>query len=142
MRYFEDFQIGEVATTKGRTITETDIVLFAAFSGDWHQLHTNEEYAKKGPFGERIAHGYLVLTVASGLMPLEETAIIAFYGMDKLRFLGPTRIGDTIHARIEVMEKEGENENGGIISFEIHIVNQKDKDVAAYVLKLLVGKKK
>jgi len=56
---------------------------FAAFSGDWNPLHTDDEYAKKGPFGERIAHGFLVLAVASGLMPLEEMAIIAFYGMDR-----------------------------------------------------------
>ncbi len=90
MKYYEDFEVGYVDTTRARTITEADIVNFAAFSGDWYPLHTDVEYAKKGPFGERIAHGMLVLSVAVGLMPLYEMAIVAFYGMDKVRFTAPT----------------------------------------------------
>ncbi|GAF86639.1 unnamed protein product, partial [marine sediment metagenome] len=64
MKYFEEIQVGDVEVTRARTITEADIVNFAAFSGDWYPLHTDVEYAKKGPFGERIAHGMLVLSVA------------------------------------------------------------------------------
>ena len=78
MKYFDDFKMGEKIVTKGRTITEADIVLFAAFSGDWHQLHTNVEFAKNGPFGERIAHGFLVLSVASGLKDLREWRLWPF----------------------------------------------------------------
>jgi acyl dehydratase len=141
MRYFDDFQMGERIVTRGRTITEADIVFFAAFSGDWNQLHTNAEYAKKGPFGERIAHGFLVLCVASGLMPLEEMAIIAFYGMDKVRFLAPTKIGDTIHIEMEVAEKQEKNEKSGVISFQNTIKNQRGENLVIFIMKLLLEKK-
>lgn len=83
----------------------------------WHQLNTNVEFAKNGPFGERIAHGFLVLFVASGFMGLEEMAIIAFYGIDHLRCVGPTRVGNTIHLEMEAVEKEKKNEKGNKVSF-------------------------
>jgi len=140
MKYFDDFEIGEKIVTKGRSITEADIVLFSAFSGDWHQLHTNVEFAKKGPFGERIAHGFLVLVVSSGLMPLEEMAILAFYGMDNVRFLAPTKIGDTIHVEMEVLEKQ-EKEKGGVVSFKSSIRNQKEEDVTTSTMKMVLHKK-
>ena len=140
MKYFDDFEMGEKIVTKGRSITEADIVLFSAFSGDWNQLHTDIEYAKEGPFGERIAHGFLVLAVASGLMPLEEMAILAFYGMDKVRFVGPTKIGDTIHVEMEVLEKQ-EKEESGVVSFKTSIKNQKEEDVAILTIKLVIHKK-
>ena len=106
MKFFEDFELSEKRVSRARTITETDIVLFAAFTGDWYPLHTDAEYAKKTPFGERIGHGFLSLSVASGLLPLSEISIIAFYGMDKVRFFGPVKIGDTIHVEEEVMEED------------------------------------
>ncbi|MBK5100715.1 MAG: hypothetical protein JJE15_06945 [Desulfobacteraceae bacterium] len=140
MRYFDDFKMGEKIITKGRTITEADIVLFAAFSGDWHQLHTNVEFAKNGPFGDRIAHGFLVLSVASGLMGLEGMAIVAFYGMDNVRFVGPTRIGDTIHLEMEVTEKKEKDEKSGVVSLKITIKNQKEDVLAVFIMKLLIEK--
>jgi acyl dehydratase len=140
MKYFDDFDIDEKFITKGRSINESDIVLFAAFSGDWNPLHTNIEFAKKGPFGERIAHGFLVLAVASGLMPLEEMAIIAFYGMDKVRFVRPTIIGDTIHVEMEVLEKQ-EKEKSGVVSFKTSIKNQQEEDVAVLIMKLVLHKR-
>jgi len=142
MKYFDDFEIGDKSVSKGRTITETDIVMFAAFSGDWHQLHTNVEFAKKGPFGERIAHGFLVLVAASGLMPLEEMAILAFYGMDKVRFLGPTKIGDTIHVEMEAIEKEDKNEKNGVVSFKSSIKNQKEENLAVFIMKFSLHKQR
>jgi len=141
MRDFDDFQIGEKIITKGRTITEADIVSFAGLSGDWHQLHTNIEYARKGPFGERIAHGFLVMSVASGLMPLEEMAVIAFYGMDRVRFLGPTKIGDTISVEMQVDEKKPQNETSGVVSFQTSIKNQRKDSVVVFTMKMLLGKK-
>ena len=140
MRYFDDFKMGEKIITKGRTITEADIVLFAAFSGDWHQLHTNVEFAKNGPFGDRIAHGFLVLSVASGLMGLEGMAIVAFYGMDNVRFVGPTRIGDTIHLEMEVPEKKERDEKSGVVSLKITIKNQKEDVLAVFIMQLLIEK--
>jgi len=141
MKYFDDFKIGEKIVTKGRSITEADIVLFAAFSGDWHQLHTDIEFAKKGPFGERIAHGFLVLAVSSGLMPLEGMAVLAFYGMDKVRFLGPTKIGDTIHVEMEVAEKQEKDEKSGVVSFMSHIKNQREEDLAILAMKVALHRK-
>jgi acyl dehydratase len=140
MKNFDDFQIGEKIVTKGRTITEADIVSFASLSGDWHQLHTNIEYARKGPFGERIAHGFLVLSVASGLMPLEEMAVIAFYGMDRVRFLRPTKIGDTIAVRMQVDDKKERNETSGVISFQVSVDNQREDSVVVFSMKMVLEK--
>ena len=141
MRYYDDFQVGDIEVTRARTITEADIVNFAAFSGDWYPLHTDIEYAKKSPFGERIAHGMLVLSVATGLMPLYEMAIIAFYGMDKVRFTAPTKIGDTIHVELEVIEKQDKGELGGVVSLKESVKNQRGEDVAISTIKVFIAKK-
>jgi len=141
MKYFDDFEINEKIITKGRTITECDIVMFAALSWDNHPLHTDKEFAKKGPFGERIAHGFLVLTAASGLMPLEEMSILAFYGMDHVRFLAPTKIGDTIHLEMVVSEKKEKNDKSGVVSFKTTVKNQKDESVCVFTMKLALYKK-
>ena len=96
--YFEDFAVGHKTISRSRTITEADIVNFAGLSGDFIELHMSEEWAGKGPFGKRIAHGLLVLSVSSGLtVQLGQTTdtVIAFYGIDRLRFTKPTFIGDT-----------------------------------------------
>jgi acyl dehydratase len=140
MRYYDDFQVGDVEVTRARTITETDIVNFAAFSGDWYPLHTDIEYAKRGPFGERIAHGMLVLSVATGLMPLYEMAIVAFYGMDKVRFTAPTKIGDTIHVELEVIEKQDKGDLGGVIALKESVKNQRGEDVAVSTMRVLIAK--
>jgi acyl dehydratase len=141
MRYYDDFNVGDTEVTRARTITETDIVNFAAFSGDWYPLHTNVEYAKKSPFGERIAHGMLVLSVATGLMPLYEMAIVAFYGMDKVRFTAPTKIGDTIHVELEVAEKEDKGDIGGVIALKESVKNQKGEAVAVCSMKVLIARR-
>ena len=141
MQYFEDFQVGDKIVTRARTITEADIVMFAAFSGDWYPLHTDVEYAKKSPFGERIAHGMLVLSATSGLMPLYDMAIVAFYGMDKVRFMAPTKIGDTLRLEMEVVEKNDKGEMGGVVTFQNKVKNQKDEDVAVSILKIFIAHK-
>jgi len=142
MKYFEDFQVGETVVTRARTVTETDIVSFAALTGDWYPLHTDVEYAKKGPFGERIAHGFLVLSVASGLLPLSEIAIIAFYGIDKLRFVNPVKLLDTIHVEFETVEKQGRDERGGVITFRQTVKNQKGEVIAVGTMRSFIAKGK
>jgi len=141
MRYYDDFQLKDRIVSRARTITEADIVMFAAFSGDWHPLHTDEEYSKKALFGQRIAHGFLVLSVASGLMGLAEMAILAFYGMDRVRFLAPTKIGDTLNLEMEVVEKTDRNEKDGLVTFKTAIKNQKGEAVAVMDMKFLMAKK-
>ena len=141
MRYFEDFQVGDVEITRARTVTEADIVNFAAFSGDWYPLHVDAEFAKKSPFGERIAHGMLVLSVATGLMPLYEMAIVAFYGMDKVRFTAPTKIGDTIHVELEVLDTQDKGELGGVIGFKNSVKNQQGVVVTVSIMKVMLAKR-
>ena len=141
MKYFEDFTVGEIVVTRARTITETDIVNFAALTGDWYPLHTDVEYAQKGPFGERIAHGLLILSIANGLMPLYDMAIVAFYGMDKVRFTAPTKIGDTIHVELEVVEKQDKGDIGGVITLKEYVKNQRGENVALSTKKVLIGKR-
>ena len=140
MIYFDDVQMGQKIVTRGRTITEADIVMFAALSGDWYELHVNKEFAKNMPFGERIAHGMLVLSIATGFITPYETAVIAFYGMDKVRFVGPTKIGDTIHVETEVVDLK-DKETHGVVSHEVHVKNQRGEDVAILTTKVAMGKK-
>ena len=81
-RYGDDLEVGDSFTTKGRTITEADLVNFAALTWDTYPLHVDAEWASKTMFGERIAHGMLVLSYAAGLVPMQPGPIVAFYGMD------------------------------------------------------------
>ena len=141
MKYFEDFQVGEKLTTRARTIIEADLMAFAALTGDWYPLHTDVEFAKRSRYGERIAHGMLVLSYANGLIPFCDMAIIAFYGMDRIRFTAPTKIGDTIHVELEVTEKQERDEHSGLITFKEWVKNQRDEGVATCFLKLLLAKR-
>jgi acyl dehydratase len=139
MRYYEDFKVHQKLVTRGRTITEADIVNFAAFSGDWYPLHTDAEYAKKTPFGERVAHGMLTLAASTGLVPLYDMAIVALYGMDKIRFMKPTKIGDTIHVEQEIIELQDKGDNG-VVSTMWHIKNHSGEDMANLIVKFLIAK--
>ena len=129
---FEDFAIGDTGTSVGRTVTETDIVNFAALSGDWNQIHTDVEYAAGTMYRERIAHGLLVLSIASGLavrMGFMEGTVQAFMGLD-WQFRGPTKIGDTVRVHAEVTElKPMPRLNGGLVTFRMQILNQRDEIV-------------
>jgi 3-hydroxybutyryl-CoA dehydratase len=141
--YFEDFEIGHISRSRGRTITEADIVNFAGLSGDFVELHTNEEYAKAGPFGRRIAHGLLVLSISSGLMvQMGQTTdtVIAFYGIDRLRFVRPTFIGDTVRVEKKVIDRQ-EKEKGGVVTFETSVLNQNGEPVLVYIDKLMIKRR-
>lgn len=140
-KYFNEIEVGEKNVTRARTITEGDIVNFAAFTGDWHPLHSDMEYAKEAAFGERIAHGLLVISVASGLTPLIPGAVMAFYGIDKLRFVSPTKIGDTIHVETEIIAKDERNDTSGLVTVKHVVKNQRGEDVAISTWKMLVAKR-
>lgn len=140
--YFEDTSVGDTHVTGGRTITETHLVNFAMFSGDWHPIHTDVEYAAAdGRFGARIAHGALVLSVALGLVTFWPPAMKAFYGIDKLRFVAPTRIGDTLHVATEVVAVEPKGEDAGVVTSRFTVRNQRGEDVLVATLKSLVARK-
>ena len=142
-RYYEDFKVGEVMETPGRTITEADLVNFAGVSGDFFSLHIDEEYAKKTMFGRRIAHGLLTLAVVSGFwskMGLFEGTLIAFYGIDRLRFTKPVYIGDTIRARIEVVDKVEKGEHG-LVTLKHEVFNQRGELVLVFDAKFLLKRR-
>lgn len=140
-KFFEDFSVGEETISQGRTITETDVVNFAAFSGDWTQLHTDVEYAKTTMFGERISHGLLGLAIMSGLLAglgLVEGTVIAFAGLD-WKFRAPIKIGDTIHAAIRVKQKkEMKAAGGGFVLLEARVLNQREEVTQQGDLNLLI----
>lgn len=130
-RYFEEFEIGDTVITQGRTITAADIVNFAGLSGDFNAIHTDAEFAKQG-FGQRVAHGLLITSIASGLAVqtgfIDGTAI-AFREMST-KFSLPVFIDDTIHVRLEVTEKKEQRRlGGGLISLKCRILNQDEKIV-------------
>ncbi len=125
--YFEDFEIGMKITTPARTITEADIVNFAGLSGDFNALHTDAEFAKQTMFGKRIAHGLLVLSIASGLAARQgfiEGTTLAFRGLE-WRFSAPVFIGDTIHMEAEVTELNPMPRlKGGQVLLKATVLNQ------------------
>jgi acyl dehydratase len=141
--YFEDFRPGAEHVTRGRTITEGDVMSFAGLSGDYTELHTNEEFARQTPFGRRIAHGLLTLAISSGLtvqMNLITGTVVAFYGIDKLRFVKPVFIGDTIHVKKTVVETLSKSSAMGVVTFETTVVNQNGETVLVYRDKLAIKK--
>ena len=125
--YFEDFTIGVKLRTAGRTITEADIVTFAGLSGDFNQIHTNAEYAAADTFGQRVAHGLLVQSIATGLAVQSgviEGTVLAFRELDA-KFSLPVYIGDTVHVEIEIVDKKPfPRLRGGNVVMKYAVVNQ------------------
>jgi 3-hydroxybutyryl-CoA dehydratase len=141
--FYNEFKIDDTFLTAGRTITEADIVAFAGLSGDFNSLHMDQEYAKAGAFGQRIAHGLLILSISSGLTVqagLTTDSIIAFYGIDKLRFVKPVFIGDTVRVKNRVIEltPKKDDETRGLITFETTVIKQQDETVLVCHRRLLL----
>lgn len=129
--YFDDFTVGEVRTTSGRTVTESDVVQFAGLTGDYNPIHTDEQYAQMTPFKGRIAHGLLVLSFAAGLvnrLGFTEGSVIAFIGL-KWKYTKEVRINNTIYAKIKTLRKKTADEKSGLIVFDVEILNQDDEIV-------------
>lgn len=130
--YFEDFEIGQNVITAGRTITEPDIVRFAGLSGDFNQIHTDAAYAAGGPFGERVAHGLLVQSIATGLAVQSgfiEGTVLAFRELT-CKFSLPVFIGDSVHVTLEIVEKKAiPRLGGGQIIMKFRVLNQHGKAV-------------
>ena len=130
--YFEDIQIGVEMVTRGRTITESDLVQFAGLTGDYNPMHTDAEYMKSSTFGQRVAHGMLTLSYAVGQayqLGFMERTVIAFRGLE-MKFSLPVFINDTIHVELVVREKtEARRLGGGWVVLDVKIVNQAGKTV-------------
>lgn len=140
-RYFDEIALDERLVTRGRTITESDVVQWCALTGDWYVLHTNAHYAASTRFGKRVVPGLLVQAYAAGLgVPPDAPAIIANYGTDALRFVAPTYIGDTLHLEARVLSKETKREDrDGVVRLEWNMVNQNGVLVMKSDLQILMA---
>ena len=145
--YFDDLREGDWFTSRARTITETDLVVFSGLSGDYSSIHIDEEMAKASSFGGRIAHGCLTLSIATGfefqLMAGErENRVIAFYGLDKVRFTKPVHIGDTLHLEGDIAALQDKGDKGGVVTMNQRIVNQRGETVASFEKRTLNAKRR
>jgi 3-hydroxybutyryl-CoA dehydratase len=142
--YFEDFETSGDMVTRGRTVTEADVLAFAGLTGDYMELHTNEEYARSTKFGRRIAHGALIFSISMGLatrMNMLDDTLLAFAGVDKLRFVDPVFFGDTVHVVKKVVDRKELGAAQGTVTFDTRVLNQHGKLVLAYMDRLLVKKR-
>lgn len=143
--YWEEWQVGAEFESPARTVTEADIVAFAGLSGDYNPLHVNEEYCKTTIFGGRIAHGPLVYAIAAGLLfqlHLYDDTLIAFLGFENLKFTKPVKPGDTIRARIKVLEKrESSNADRGVMKRQLQVLNQRGEVVQEGIQAFLLKRK-
>ena len=119
--------------TVGRTVAESDIFTFAGFSGDYNQIHTDAEFSKDAPFGQRVAHGLLGLSIASGLIMrtgILEGTVIAFREINNWKFINPIFIGDTIHVETEVTETKAlPRIGGGAVVIKLDVKKQSGETV-------------
>lgn len=143
--YWEDYVVGTKRESSGRTMTEADIVVHAGQTGDFYPHHMDAEWCKTQVFGQRVAHGTLILSIAVGVLAGEINEAAFSYGYDRVRFIGPVFIGDTItsHAEISVKRDYGKApEDFGIVDEQVTVVNQRSETVLAFVHVYLVEREK
>jgi acyl dehydratase len=129
-RYFEDYAEGEERQTLGRTITETDIVIHAGQTGDFYPHHMDAEWCQTQEFGQRVAHGTLIFSVAVGMTAGDINPLAFSYGYDRLRFVKPVFIGDTIRGKVTIAEKRTHKRpEMGFVVERLEVVNQCDETV-------------
>jgi acyl dehydratase len=143
--YFEEFEIGQKIVTMARTVSEADIFNFAGLSGDYNPIHTDAEFSKTIPFGQRIAHGLLGVSIASGLAyrtGILEGTTIAFREIKEWRFVKPVFIGDTIHVELNVAEtKAVPRLKGGSVDILLDVKNQNGDTVMKGTWTILIMSK-
>ncbi|MEM2726724.1 MAG: MaoC/PaaZ C-terminal domain-containing protein [Archaeoglobaceae archaeon] len=144
--YFEDIKVGDAIESISRTIVESDLWTFAYLTGDFFPLHTDSEFAKKTIFKDRIAQGMLILSIALGMVDqvllslYNVNSVIAFFGINEVKFLKPVFIGDTIRAKAEVVNKEDFNKFSGVVTYRLDVKNQKDEIVLTGLYSALILK--
>jgi acyl dehydratase len=132
-KYFEDYQIGFTRKSIGRTITETDIVIHAGQTGDFFPHHMDAEWCATQDFGQRVAHGTLILSVGIGMTADTINPRAMSYGYDRVRFIKPVFIGDTISVNAAIAEKRDhpKRKSHGIVTEQVDIINQRGETVLA-----------
>ena len=126
---FEELEAGQAFTTRGRTVTEADVVGFAALTGDWHPQHTDAVWAAESAFGERIAHGLFVISLAGGLVPFDPERVVALRRIGDVVFKRPVKFGDTLSVQGRVVEVSDVGEEAGLVGFAWNVVNQDGRTV-------------
>ena len=141
--FFEDYAIGVQRQTVGRTITETDVVLHAGQTGDFYPHHMDAEWCKKQSFGQRMAHGTLIFSVGVGMTAGQINSKAMSYGYDRLRFIRPVFLNDTIRVTVTTREKRDHPKNPecGIVVEALEVRNQRDETVLATDHLLLVARR-
>jgi len=141
--FFEDYEPGAIRMSTGRTITEADIVLHAGQTGDFYPHHMDAEWCRTQDFGQRIAHGTLIFSIGVGMTAGEINPEAFSYGYDRLRFVRPVHIGDTITARVTVKEKRDHHKRAeyGIVSELLEVTNQRGETVLACEHLLMVKRR-
>jgi acyl dehydratase len=135
---FEDLVVGDVARSRGRTLTETDVVNFCGLTGNWLAIHSDAEFSRSSRFGQRVVQGGLVFVIGNALFGYDEKVIAAFYGVDNLRFIRPTFIGDTIHSVREITQLRAKDDHHGVASAKLEVRNQRNETVLACDFRVLV----
>ena len=133
VKYFEEYEIGEGRKTSGRTITETDFVVHAGHTGDFFPHHMDAVFMADSEFGQRIAHGTMVFAIGIGLTATVINPVAFSYGYDRLRFIRPVFIGDTIRTRVTAARKEDDPKrtDHGRLFEKVEVLNQDDRTVLA-----------
>ncbi|HEY5142227.1 MAG TPA: MaoC/PaaZ C-terminal domain-containing protein [Solirubrobacteraceae bacterium] len=134
---FNELAEGERFHTRGRTVTESDVVMFAALTGDWHPQHADAEWAADGPFGQRIAHGMLVMSFAVGLVPFDPERVMALRRVRDVVFRRPVRLGDTVHVEGSVRALKPASDEAGLVTLGIDVVRQDARRACAAQVEVL-----
>jgi acyl dehydratase len=124
--------------SRGRTVTEADVVAFSALTGDWHPQHSDAVWAAESAFGERIAHGMLIVSFAVGLVAFDPERVIALRRIRDVVFKRPVRLGDTIHVEGSEAERREVDEETALVTWNWRIVNQHDELVCRVMIEALV----
>jgi acyl dehydratase len=138
---FDQLAIGQRSRSRGRTITETDVVNFCGLTGNWLDIHSDAEFSKTSKFGQRVVQGGLVFVISNALFGFDAKLIVAFYGVDKLRFRAPAFIGDTIHSESEIIGLRPKDEKYGIATARLEAINQRDEVVLSCDFSCLLHRK-
>jgi len=127
---FDSLSVGQRFRSDERAVRDTDVIVFSALTGDWHPQHCDPEWAARGPFGERIAHGMLILSLAVGLVPLDPERVVALRRVSDVVFKRPVRLNEAVHVAGELTALRPIDERGGLVEFTWQVRNQDDALVA------------
>ncbi|CAN5322817.1 MaoC/PaaZ C-terminal domain-containing protein [soil metagenome] len=145
MTHFEEYVLGSTRTSSGRTVTEADIVLHAGQTGDFFPHHMDAEFAKTLPGGQRMAHGTLILSMSVGMLAGEINEQAMSYGYDRVRFIRPVHIGDTITSRSEIVALRDHAKHPdlyGMVDEKVEVTNQNGEVVIAFAHVYLVNRRR